>query len=70
MGDQWIGKSVINSCAKLHYGQAQEIIKGLPLSSEPKIHSHGIEAIAEDVRLLDKLAKRLREARFDAGASP
>lgn len=66
--DQWIGKSVINSCAKLHYGQAQEIIKGLPLSSEPKIHSHGIEAIAEDVRLLDKVAKRLRKARFDAGA--
>ena len=66
--DEWIGKSVIRSCTKLHYGQAQEIIEGKELTSEPVIHGHALDDVAADVVALDSLAKRLRARRFEAGA--
>ena len=65
---QWIGKSIIRSCAKLHYGQAQEIIEGKPLTSSPHLHAYTLDDVVGDVKLLDKLAKKLRALRFESGA--
>jgi DIS3-like exonuclease 2 len=65
---QWLGKSIIRSCAKLHYGQAQEIIEGADLTSVPHLHAFTLEEVTQDVKLLDRIAKQLRERRFANGA--
>ena len=66
--NQWMGKSIIRSCTKLHYGQAQEIIQGEALTSTPHLHAFTLEEVAQDVKLLDKFAKQLRKLRFESGA--
>jgi len=68
---QWMGKSVIRSCAKLHYGHAQRVIEGDLGEFDPPVElSNGMreEDVKKDVLLLHGLAQTLRRQRFDAGA--
>jgi len=67
--EQWIGRTVIRSCAKLNYGQAQDVIEGRHITSPCKVDDRfRLEDIESDVKLLDKLAKNLRQARFENGS--
>lgn len=54
--DEWFGKTVIYSDRRFTYEEAQEIIEG-------KEGDH-----AEEIRILDKIAKILRKKRLDNGA--
>ncbi|KAL2624039.1 hypothetical protein R1flu_008284 [Riccia fluitans] len=82
--DQWIGRTIIRSCAKLTYGHAQEMIddnfdvsycgnaghepSGVE-GSAPLLHGeHSWSDVVEDVKTLHEIAKRRRECRFDGGA--
>lgn len=53
----WIGRTVIHSDHRFTYEEAQDIIEG---------KSEG--PYAEEVHLLDRLARKFRKARFDNGA--
>lgn len=82
--DQWIGRSIICSCAKLTYGHAQEMIdeQSSEMDDEqwqtrlssigaglPLLHGEQCwEHVVADVRKLHAVAKRRRESRFDGGA--
>ncbi|CAM6089525.1 unnamed protein product [Calypogeia fissa] len=81
--DQWIGRSIICSCAKLTYGHAQRMIdeKNKDLNDDqwqvelsrvaglPLLHGgHSWQEVVADARSLHEVAKRRRESRFDGGA--
>jgi DIS3-like exonuclease 2 len=82
--DQWIGKTVIQSCVKLTYGHAQNMIDGVSTdleevqaprdmqeteSSLPKVHGkHTWQEVVADVQALYNVAKKLRDGRFEKGA--
>jgi ribonuclease R len=53
---QWIGRTVIKSNRRFAYEEAQEILEGKPGD------------LAEELRILDDLAKKLRGKRFNGGA--
>eukprot|EP00803_Ostreobium_quekettii_P005523 evm.model.scf_211.9 EVM.evm.TU.scf_211.9 scf_211:76185-84721(+) len=65
--NQWIGKSVIQSCAKLAYSDVQRVIGGEDVPEAPvQLHDgHEWSKIKEDVLLLHKIAKQLRRQRYD-----
>ncbi|SPO21661.1 related to SSD1 protein [Ustilago trichophora] len=65
--DSWFGKSVINSCAKLAYADAQKVIEGGELPKD-KINAHKPKEIADDILILHKLAQKMRARRFETGA--
>jgi len=78
--DIWYGRTVIKSCARLDYATAQNIIDGKvangssavdetfwPKSRQPT-GGHTIDQVAEDVRLMHKVAMARRKLRFDNGA--
>lgn len=72
IGDPEFGRSIIKSCAKLSYDHAQSVIDGGdldPPSLPPVSILNGIkkEDIEEDIRLLFKISKILRERRFEKG---
>ncbi|KAG0716786.1 DIS3-like exonuclease 2 [Chionoecetes opilio] len=64
---EWFGRSVIRSCAKLTYQQAQDVIEGGGLGEEVSAPHTG-EAVAEVVRRLHGLAVVLRRRRYEGGA--
>ncbi|KAN0065070.1 Translational repressor [Thecaphora frezii] len=64
---RWFGKTVIKSCAKLAYSDAQQVIEGGELP-EGKVQEHKASDVAEDIKILDRLAKKMRARRFDGGA--
>lgn len=82
--DQWIGRTVINSCAKLTYEHAQDMIEGVFLDMEgaeareglsksgkplPQIHgNHSWLEIVTDVLGLHEMAKKRRDGRIEGGA--
>ncbi|KAJ9477524.1 Protein SSD1 [Pseudozyma hubeiensis] len=65
--NSWFGKSIINSCAKLAYADAQKVIEGGELPKD-KIKAHQPKEIADDILLLHQLAQKMRARRFDTGA--
>ncbi|KAG0589125.1 hypothetical protein KC19_2G292800 [Ceratodon purpureus] len=81
---QWIGRTVINSCAKLTYEHAQDMIEGIFLDMEgaeareglsksgkplPQIHgNHSWLDIVTDVLGLHEMAKKRRDSRVEGGA--
>lgn len=80
--DVWYGRSVIKSCARLDYATAQNIIDGKvgrgesdkaidealwPESRRPT-GGHTTAQVAQDVRLLHRVAMARRQLRFDNGA--
>jgi DIS3-like exonuclease 2 len=82
--DVWYGRTIIKSCARLDYATAQNIIEGKvlpfgelgeshvdedlwPLSRRPT-GGHTMRQVAEDVRLMHRVAMARRRLRFDNGA--
>ncbi|KAK4051726.1 Translational repressor [Microbotryomycetes sp. JL221] len=64
----WFGRSIINSCAKLAYGDAQEVIEGRPLPAH-RVEDEQVRAgIEKDILALNTIARHLRKRRFDGGA--
>ena len=54
--EEWFGKTIIKSCRRFSYEEAQEIIET------------GKGDLADELMVLDKLAKKLRADRFKSGA--
>ncbi|KAG8198903.1 hypothetical protein JTE90_015115 [Oedothorax gibbosus] len=71
--NQWIGRSIINSCAKLSYEHAQSMIEN-PIndcfSSEfPEVYGDfSLSDISRRINDLQSLAVKLRDKRFEEGA--
>lgn len=75
--DQWIGRTLIQSCCKLSYQHAQEIIDNTVdcnaiISHEtgwPELHgSFEWQGIIADIRSLHEIARKRRNSRFENGA--
>lgn len=73
--DQWAGRTIIKSCVKLAYEEAQCIIDK-PNSTDwiqegvnmPKLHSYNWTQISKSVVVLNRIARNLRLKRFQDGA--
>lgn len=73
--DQWFGRTVIKSCVKLAYEQAQDLIdrsgdvswinEGKDM---PDLHAFDWQTISKAVMILNKIARNLRKRRYDKGA--
>jgi VacB/RNase II family 3'-5' exoribonuclease len=77
IGEEWIGRTIVRSCVKLSYTDAQIVIDAKEQTGDltPAIaHLAGLkpehtpESIAEDILNLNMLAQRMRERRFAGGA--
>lgn len=82
--DQWIGRTMIKSCAKLTYAHAQDMIDGVFPDVEGKevregmsksdtvipqiCGNHSWSEVEADVRALHEIAKRRRDSRIQGGA--
>lgn len=72
--EQWMGKTIIRSCAKLSYEDAQNMLdgkfSGKPIETPPtELHGpHTWSEVVSDVRGLNRIAHRLRKSRFHNGA--
>lgn len=73
--DQWFGRTVIKSCAKLAYEQAQDMIDNpedvswiKEGSNMPKLYNYDWKYVSKSVCLLNKIAQRMRAKRFEDGA--
>eukprot|EP00268_Persea_americana_P031034 TRINITY_DN3011_c0_g1_i2.p1 TRINITY_DN3011_c0_g1~~TRINITY_DN3011_c0_g1_i2.p1 ORF type:complete len:1106 (-),score=254.73 TRINITY_DN3011_c0_g1_i2:667-3984(-) len=75
--DRWIGHTVIRSCCKLSYEQAQDMIDGLldaktPITignRYPELHGqYEWRDVVSSVRVLHEISKRLKDNRFKDGA--
>ncbi|THG99306.1 hypothetical protein EW026_g3016 [Hermanssonia centrifuga] len=65
---KWFGRTIIKSAAKLAYDDAQSVIEGKTLGNVAIAPEHNAEDIAHDIKILDDLAKQMRERRFQNGA--
>ena len=74
--DEWMGRSVIQSCGQLHYAHAQHVIE-LPLGRAAELPEgaelvpgspHSRCDVAGDIRTLHGLARKLRARRFAEGS--
>eukprot|EP00118_Oscarella_pearsei_P013267 m.104452 g.104452 ORF g.104452 m.104452 type:complete len:776 (+) comp37204_c0_seq7:86-2413(+) len=69
---EWKGRTVIRSCVKMAYGDAQEIIdnptKVRQENDFPSVSGHSMSAVAQAVLNLNKIAVHLRKARFGQGS--
>lgn len=71
--DEWFGRTVICSCAKLSYDHAQSMIenpeKAFAAEEIPAISPrHSVDEVRQAVLNLHQIAKQLREQRFMDGA--
>ncbi|KAI8642630.1 hypothetical protein BD408DRAFT_343876 [Parasitella parasitica] len=66
--DTWFGKSVIKSCAKLAYEDAQSVIEGQGLPKTASITSFSVSQVEQDIQYLFSISKQMRERRFANGA--
>ena len=65
----WMGRSVIQSKAKLSYDVVQKVIDGEKTAvSESDAGSVPPQELVEDILLLHRVTSRFRASRFDAGA--
>nr|VWO97758.1 CipC protein [Ganoderma boninense] len=64
---KWFGRTIIKSAAKLSYANARDVLDGKILGDVPVDPEHSAEGIAHDIKVLNDLAKQLRERRFQAG---
>ncbi|KEP54322.1 putative cell wall biogenesis protein phosphatase SSD1 [Rhizoctonia solani 123E] len=64
---KWFGRAIIKSAAKLSYGEVQAVIDGGNLVSENLDPQHSANAIEGDLKILQTLAKQMRERRTDNG---
>jgi DIS3-like exonuclease 2 len=71
--EEWFGRTIINSCIKLSYELAQDMIdepnREWKQNELPNIYGNwSHKEISESVNLLNEIAVKLRKARFDSGA--
>ncbi|KAI8372728.1 uncharacterized protein BYT42DRAFT_500545 [Radiomyces spectabilis] len=66
--ETWFGKSIIKSCAKLAYSDAQSVIEGGELPITATVQNHEVNAVKKDILHLYQLSKHMRKRRFDNGA--
>ncbi|KAH7343532.1 RNB-domain-containing protein [Rhizoctonia solani] len=64
---KWFGRSIIKSAAKLSYGEVQAVIDGGNLVSQNMDPQHSANAIEGDLKILQNLAKQMRERRIENG---
>lgn len=67
--DRWIGRTIIRSCCKLSYENAQDIIDGLLENGGPQLHGNfEWSDVIRSVKSLHEISKTLKENRFNNGA--
>ncbi|ORY94051.1 hypothetical protein BCR43DRAFT_443784 [Syncephalastrum racemosum] len=66
--DTWFGRSIIKSCAKLAYDDAQNVIEGKGLPEPVAIMDYPRKEVEDAITHLYKLSKCMRKRRFDGGA--
>jgi len=78
-GETWFGRSVINSCVKLAYEHAQEMLDNPSITdywTEERVNEQlpeirkpfGVSDIVEKVNMLNRVALNLKQKRVDSGA--
>ncbi|EJD00987.1 RNB-domain-containing protein [Fomitiporia mediterranea MF3/22] len=60
-------KTIIKSCARLTYTDAQNVLDGKPLGSVPVSPEFDAVDIEHDLKVLNDLARNLRKKRYEAG---
>uniref|UniRef100_V5GGL2 Putative exosomal 3'-5' exoribonuclease complex subunit n=2 Tax=Ixodes ricinus TaxID=34613 RepID=V5GGL2_IXORI len=71
--DEWFGRSVIRSCAKLSYEHAQDLMddpdREHPEGELPELHgAHTWAQVAQALGVLKDMTRAMRSRRFDGGA--
>lgn len=66
--DTWFGRTVIKSCGKLSYSDAQSVIDGDELPEDVKLDGQERADVQVDIKMLYELSKQLRDDRFKNGA--
>lgn len=67
--ETWFGKTIIRSCAKLAYDDAQNVIEGHGLPKTVIIRDgHKVSDVEQDILYLFEMSKKMRERRFANGA--
>ncbi|KAL7414362.1 hypothetical protein BDY24DRAFT_36922 [Mrakia frigida] len=61
-------RTIIKSCAKLAYSNAQAVIDGESLGQVKVADEHSVSEVEGDIKILHTLAKKLSERRFEKGA--
>ena len=65
---EWFGRSVIRSCAKLSYEDAQCLIDQGTATGVSVAEPHSLDTVSKAVQIMNKLAVQLRARREDQGA--
>ena len=66
---EWMGRSVIKSCAKLNYEMAQELVDGKEIQELPEIFGNfTISQIVERLKFLANITETLKQKRIAQGA--
>ncbi|KAG2220974.1 hypothetical protein INT45_006507 [Circinella minor] len=66
--DTWFGRTIIKSCAKLAYDDAQSVIDGHGLPKTSIIMGYSRSSVEQDITYLYQLSKHMRKRRFENGA--
>ncbi|KAI9245917.1 hypothetical protein BY458DRAFT_566214 [Sporodiniella umbellata] len=66
--DTWFGKTVIRSCTKLAYEDAQCVIEGQKLPEHVNVTNHEKSSVEQDILYLFEMSKSMRKRRFENGA--
>ena len=65
---EWFGRTVIRSCAKLSYEDAQSLIDKGTVTGVAVAEPHSLETVSKAVQIMNMLAVQLRVRREDQGA--
>ncbi|KAI8356699.1 hypothetical protein EDC96DRAFT_515217 [Choanephora cucurbitarum] len=66
--DTWYGKTIIRTCAKLAYQDAQVVIEGGRLPSDVILFDFDASRIAYDIQCLQRLSVHMRKRRYENGS--
>ena len=67
-GRIYVHSLFLRPAAQLSYTDAQSVIEGKTLGDVPVIPDHNASDIEHDIKILDDLAKQMRDRRFQGGA--
>lgn len=71
VGPRWYGRSIIRSCVRFAYAQAQAVLDGAPWQEavgKPVDGGHTIDDVTSDLTVLLRMSKAMRARRYDNGA--
>ncbi len=67
--EEWFGRTVINSNKRYTYEEAQEIIEGFPnWGDEPRFIKQETHELENAIKIMDKVAKKMRKERLSQGS--